>query len=220
MEVWMCSVDWPKAIGVFKDLVLAAAATVTAIAAVRGISKWRAEEQGKADFDLARRALGAIFRFQTSFQRARSAFTDASEFPGGYVPVETDPAVDGAAWKHVMEARLAKVYVNLTELDGITQEMDALWGDGARSNVDRLFGCYSTLRASMHMYVQDQYQGGRIFTHNPSEREKVESHVWDMPSLVEGTTDQFKPNELTERLKAAVQESSKQLRAHLPMHKK
>jgi hypothetical protein len=220
MEAWMCSFDWGKVIGAVKDLVLAGAAVVTARAALKGISKWRAEEQGKADFDLARRALGAIFRFQTSFQRARSAFTDASEFPEGYLSSETDATSNGAAWAKVFEARLAKVYTNLTELDGITQEMDALWGEGARSNVDLLFGCYSTLRASMHMYVQDQYQGGRIFARNPGEREKVESHVWDMPKLVEGTTDQFAPNELTERLKEAVKDSSKELRTHLPMHKK
>jgi hypothetical protein len=220
MEAWMCSFDWGKVISAGKDLVLAGAAIVTARAAVQGISKWRAEEQGKADFELAKRSLGAIFRFQTSFQRARSAFTSVSEFPDGYNAQDAGAATKGAAWAHVFEARIAKVFAILTELDGITQEMDALWGNGARSQVDRLFGCYSTLRASMQLYVQNEYQSGRIFERNPGQRELVESHVFDMPKLVEGTTDKFQPNELTERLVSAVKASSAELRVRLPMHKK
>lgn len=60
MGDWACAVDWPQPAGVLKNLALAAAAVVTAVVAVRGFSKWRSEDRGKADFDLTRRALKAL----------------------------------------------------------------------------------------------------------------------------------------------------------------
>jgi hypothetical protein len=219
MSTWMCTVDWPKAIGVIRDLIVASAAIFTASVAYLGISKWKSEEQGKADFDLSRRALQAIFRFQSEFQRARSAFTGPSEFPEGYDPNDHAPATQARAWSHVFQTRINKAYAALTDLDALRPEMDALWGEGSHIDLDRFYSCYSTLMSSMQLYVRNESDSGRIFQRNDALRRRTEADVFDTGQLVDGAAgNEIVPSELTERLKGAVADASAKLRTYLPMH--
>jgi hypothetical protein len=213
----MCTVDWPKAVGVVKDLVLAGAAIVTARAALMGITKWRSEEKGKADFDLARRSLQAVFRFEAAFQRARSPFTSGSEFPQGYDPMAATPREKAGAWAHVFQARIDKAFVALMELDALKPEMGALWGDGDLID-ERLYGSYSTLRSAMDLFLQNERQGGALFNRRPELEIEVNAQVFDTP-ILPGDGEPLPPTELTTRVKEAVKESALRLRRYLPTHK-
>lgn len=74
-----CVIDWPGTASFLKDVIVAGAAIFTARVAVIGLQKWRAEESGKADFDLARRVGKATFRFRDVLQDARSPTSPRSE---------------------------------------------------------------------------------------------------------------------------------------------
>jgi hypothetical protein len=220
MWAWICSVDWSKAIGVAKDVVLAVSAAITAAAAVRGISKWRAEEQGKADSDLARRALLALFQFQTSFQRARWVATTGSEYPRDFDPIAATAEQKAEAWTHIFTKRLDGVHTSFVQVEAILVEMEALWGSESRSGLDGLYGCYSRLRGSMELYVKDLQSGGAIFGRSRELGSRVESDVFDAPLIAEEEGATPPSNELTDQLKEVVSAGATQLRMRLPMHRR
>src|ERR1700730_13385920 len=54
-----------------RDFALAAAAVTTAVVAVLGLKRWRAELRGKADFDVARGLIRATYKLRDEIQSCR-----------------------------------------------------------------------------------------------------------------------------------------------------
>jgi len=160
MESWMCGVDWPKAIGIFKDLVLAAAAVVTATVAVKGFSKWRSEDQGKADLDLARRALKCLFAYRLEFSRSRSPVLWVAELQN-----------DGDEKQEIRAKALARAYGRRLEplraaavsLEAVQTEVEGLWGERAGNAIHRVLRTFNTLSNSIDAVIENERGGGEDF---------------------------------------------------------
>jgi len=56
--------DWPTLITTGKDLILAGAAITGSIVAVKGLSTWKRQLRGQAEYELAKRVLKATFQYR------------------------------------------------------------------------------------------------------------------------------------------------------------
>lgn len=93
--------NWPGVADFARDVIVSLAVIVTAIVACIGINTWRAEESGKADFDLARRLGTAVYRFRDALALARRPFVATGEFQDGKSPVAGSGAPEADAYAHV-----------------------------------------------------------------------------------------------------------------------
>ena len=119
-----------ETIAVISDIVLALAAIVVATVAVRGLSTWRKELHGQADFALARRIMQIVYESRNRFRQIRNDLS-----------VET--------WDTQYE-RLNGIFC---ELDVALLEAKVLWGDHLKSAKQTLKECVSTY----HLARQKKY---------------------------------------------------------------
>lgn len=210
----VCTVDWLAVAGVTKDVVVAIAATVTAAVAWRGISAWRAEESGKADFDLARRLGTVVYRFRDAIAAARSPFIAAGEFPDGKRPgTEMDEA---DAYAHVYNQRFQDVRRSGIDLLALRNEAEALWGKEIVAKLDGLLRNGSTLHAAMEAVVSDKASHGADFRHNVEFGKTMHAEVSDTGYSVNSDGTKGVRNEFTAKIEQDVVNVAAYLRTKLP----
>jgi len=210
----LCTVDWLAVVGVTKDVVVAIAAIVTATVACIGISKWRAEESGKADFDLARRLGTAVYRFRDAMAAARHPFIAAGEFPEGKPPGKGKDGAD--AYAHVFNQRFQNVQQSVTDLRALRNEGEALWGTEIAEKLDELLRHAIVLHVAMSAVVSDKASYGVEFKSNPELRKKMEARVSDMGDEFNGDGTRGAPNEFTTKIEGNVEGVAAYLRTKLP----
>jgi len=210
----VCTVDWLAVVGVCKDVVVALAAIVTATVACIGISKWRAEESGKADFDLARRLGAAVYRFRDAIAAARHPFIAAAEFPEGK---PTDNGKAGAdAFAHVFNQRFQGVQQSATDLRALRNEVEALWGIAIVGKLGELLDHAIVLHVAMSAVVSDKASFGTEFRDNPELRKKMWARVTDTGNEINSDGTKGAPNELTTKIERDVEGVAAYLRTKLP----
>ena len=211
-----CIVDWTATASFFKDVIVSTAAIFTAFVAYKGISKWRSEEAGKADFELSRRVGKAVFRMRDVLNGARNPFTFAHEFPEGYD--SNDPSQQGAAWAHVFNSRWGPVRDCAIEIQSLRNEAEALWGGAILAPLDRLLHQANTLQVAMGAYARNQQAQGQHFANNRDFGQRIESQVFDSGNLLNVDGTDGGPNPLTVAIDAAVNDAATYLRTKLPQH--
>jgi hypothetical protein len=72
---------WTLWVPIVRDIVATAAAVVTAIVAARGVSAWRHQMVGKAEFDAARDLSRAVHKLVKAVQISRTPVIAMSEYP-------------------------------------------------------------------------------------------------------------------------------------------
>jgi len=209
-----CAIDWPGTADFFKDIVVSVAAIFTAGVAYRGISKWRSEEAGKADFDLARRVGKSVFRMRDVLADARRAMTFAYEFPENYDPA--DGPKQAAAWAHVFNARFEPVRECAIELQSLRNETEALWGGDILVNLNRLVRQATRLQVAMGAYVRNEQALGAHFNGNQGFGDQVRAEVHDMGNAINPDGTEGAPNAMTTEIQSAVDALAAYLRTKLP----
>jgi hypothetical protein len=211
-----CHMDWPATASVIRDVIVSIATMFTAFVAYKGISKWRSEESGKADFELSRRIGKVIFRMRDVMRNARAPFVAASEFPDGYNPSNSTNADRASAWAHVFNERWAPVRDCAIEIQSLRNEAEALWGNDIIPMLSKILILTNTLRIAMGAHIQNESAGGQLFTRTPDYGKKIESELFDTGNEIEVDSTGGAPNAFTADLEAAVTEAAAYLRTKLP----
>lgn len=214
-----CVLDWPGTASFFKDIIISGAAVFTAFVAYKGISKWRSEESGKADFELSRRIGKAIFRMRDVMRNARAPFVVASEFPEGYNALNATTAQKASAWAHVFNERWIPVRDCAVEIQTLRNEAEALWGNAVIPMLDKLLGLTNTLRVAMGAYIQNEHAAGDHFGKNPDFGKKIDAQLFDAGNEINADGNEGAPNAFTSDLDRAVFDAATYLRTKLPAHK-
>jgi hypothetical protein len=210
----LCAVDWLAVVGVAKDVVVAIAAIVTATVACIGISKWRAEESGKADFDLARRLGTAAYRFRDAIAAGRRPFISASEFPDGMPPGSGKNEAD--AYAHVFNQRFQGVRQSAIDLRALRNEAEALWGKEIVGKLDALLGWGFVLHSAMSALVSDKASCGADFRSNDAFGKATRAEVFDTGNSINSDGTKGAPNEFTTKIERDVENVAAYLRTKLP----
>lgn len=214
MAGWACTVDWLAVVGVVKDVVVAIAAIVTATVAWVGVSKWRAEEAGKADFDLARRLGTVVYRFRDAIASARRPFIAAGEFPEGAPPGTGKSEAD--AYAHVFNQRFQDVRRSGTDLLALRNEAEALWGKEIVVKLDGLLRHGSSLHAAMEADISDKASHGADFRHAVEFGQRIRAEVFDTGHKLNSDGTRGEPNEFTTKIERDVESVASYLRTKLP----
>lgn len=216
MQGITCSIDWPGTMSFIKDLIVAVAAIVTASAAWLGVSKWRAEESGKADFDLARRLGRAIFRFRDAMASARRPLTGNSEFPDGKQPIAGSGANEASAYAHLFSGRFKLVQESALEVLALRNEAEALWDKEIVEKLRKLINQAVRLRVAMNAFVSDKRSFGASFKHNEDFGNVIEARVFDHGDSINDDGTDGEPNPFTVLIDDAIEEVAAYLRTKLP----
>ena len=73
--------DWPKFISIGKDLIIAGAAITGSIVAAKGLSTWRRQLKGQAEYELSKRILKLTFQYRDTVCGVRNPVMWSYEMP-------------------------------------------------------------------------------------------------------------------------------------------
>lgn len=220
MNEWACSVDWPKAIGVIKDVIVASAAIATSFVAWRGVEKWRSEESGKADFDLARRLGKAVYKYRDALRAARTPLVSRSEYPADFNHGGASTAELEAAWSYIFRARWKPLQEAAAEVRLLSHEVAALWGEQAHQAVDELLRSANVVYFSMVSYVANEKSGGKNFANMPEVASRIADQLFDSGWRQDEEGNYVEGNKLTAHVDQAIKDLMDILRTKLPTHSK
>ena len=198
---------WADVITIIKDVVISGAAIATAYAAVTGLNKWSSELKGKANFDVARDLLRAVYKIRNEVEFCRSPMIFAHEFPDWYrgsLGKHDDDEV-GKAWGHAYRVRFVPVADAVSEFDLKTLEAEVLWGQQIKEKSQELRQLVRNLQVAMEAVVRDKYSGGEDF--------KDRDFGKSMRSIVSSST---KGDEFGQNVLAAFADLESAIRPHLP----
>ena len=199
----LAEIDWVAV----KEVAIAGAAVVTAIAAYRGLDKWRQELGGRARFDSARNLARSVFKFRNAIQSCRSPMIWASEWPVDFNQSEATNDQKGAAALHVYRKRLEPVKDAVSELEAAALESEAVFGNQIEQKVQSLRHCVIELQGAIESIVRDAYAGGRDF-------EQDKKFGQEMRATAHASHENA-ANPLNKKLAAAISDIEAILKQHL-----
>ncbi len=202
----------PEIVSVVKDMLIAGAATTTAVVAIVGLSNWNRELRGRVTFDTARSLAKSTYQLRDEIKECRSPFLAAAEFPDGYEGSlgRTSAREEALALAHVYGERWKFVWAALKEFDTNTLEAEVLWGERIRTKTDALRTCVRDLRTGIDALIQNAAVAGENFI---SDR-NFEKEMRELVSSSSGDN-----NPLTVSMAKAIKEIELEVRQHLARSK-
>ena len=143
---------WSETLSIVQGIVVSCAAITGSIVAVRGLSTWKKQTKGHADYELARRILISLFRLRDAIDAVRHPMMWAHEIP---LPPEDQAAnmeqnkIDHYGRTQAYQARWDRVQKERTNLYADLLESEALWG----LELKTLFGDISSLQHELWLCV-------------------------------------------------------------------
>jgi len=203
---------WATIVGVGKDVVTACAALVGAGVAVWGVNAWRVQLLGKAEHDLAKKILLAVYEVENKVLLYRNQVTtsgearEAAEKAGIKRPEGDNSEFDEAAYRAARDQRMAEVFGALAHLRKELFEARALWGDSALEGA-----------AELEAVVRELYGGHLRYRRYTKERRvRVTEEQWaKVEQLVFDQGDRTSPDSFTARVASAVMKAETELRPKL-----
>ncbi|MCW3677814.1 hypothetical protein [Burkholderia cenocepacia] len=194
-------------VGVVKDVILSAAAIVTAVVAVNGVTSWLRELRGKAEFDTALALMRATYGLRESVASCRSPWISAAEFPPDYKALEASNEAKGKAYGHVFRVRWSPVSAALSEFDARALEAEAIWGKDVVVAVEPLRKNVRTLYAAIQAFIDNIYSDGEDFDHDRPFGQRIQREVFAPVSATD--------NELSDQIAASVKRIETFVSPHL-----
>lgn len=178
--------DLAQLLSYSKDVILAVAAIVGAVVAVRGLRTWNRQLKGGTEYELTRRLLKNTYRLREAMALVRHPFMSAAEMPE---PPEDERnkmtrdqrvhygSVRGyeKRWEPVVAAR--------TDLQTDLLEAEVLWGSGVHSTFAPVFKLQHELYVRLHTYLRASDPGVPERTRDALHvlLEKVRDVLYGMP---------------------------------------
>ncbi|NDJ81450.1 hypothetical protein GXP65_10470 [Vibrio campbellii] len=190
-----------------KDVVLGLSALGTFFVAMYGVKSWARELKGKADFEVSRQLIRAVYKFRDEMEYSRSPMTLPNEFPENYDPMNRSSEYKAESWSYVFSNRWKPVVEAVQELEAQGLEAEALWGNEVKGLVQELRKNARLLRVGMQAVVDNEMEDNENFSSDPELGKQMRSRV-------------FKPirdeqDEITDAVKLSVEKLENYLRPHL-----
>jgi hypothetical protein len=137
-----------------KDVLVAVAAVVGAVVAIRGLNTWNRQLKGSAEYDLARRILKVSYRLRDAIKGVRYPAMWGVEMPNP--PAEeakrmSHEETDYYSKSHAYQARWQKVSDVRTDLQAELLEAQVLWS----GELNKLFEALFKLEHELFVAVQN-----------------------------------------------------------------
>ena len=180
---------------------------VVAYVAVKGFNRWQSEIKGRANFDLARSLLGAVYHLRDEIAHCRSPHRAAHEYPKDFDPLNGNCAKENEAERFIYSNRLKSVYEAWDKFNSFASEAEVLWADELKENVVVLKKCVIKLS----VYIQTWVGQKHFLQNNPSKGEEYKR-------IIEAPLDGG--DEFALQFESAIKEIENKLRPHIDFYNK
>lgn len=138
-----------------KDIVFGGSAAFTAYFAYRGLSAWREELKGRAEYQLAKDILKAVYRVREGFRHVRNPGMFAYEFPEDLQEesARLDPENRQRAIGYAYKKRFEVLDESFKELKDLSLEAEVEWGPELNEATEKIRACRGELLTTIHRYV-------------------------------------------------------------------
>lgn len=165
-------------VGTARDLMVGLSAVAATLLAFTGVNAWRRQLKGTAEYQVARKALNAVYAVREALIETRGRFTFPVEWAGRAPEASGREEFDVLIAAQSYRERLARLGRARAELHLVQQEALALWSEPAKEALEELFGTLDELYATY-----DQYFEIELLRARRKDREGVEEER-DADSLV------------------------------------
>ena len=149
----------------FSKLAPGIAALSAALVAIAGLSTWRRQLKGQAEYELARRVLRAVLKVRDEMSGVRAPIILGGEYAAAYQeanltpPDNGLPGADSKGAELVYERRWNRVVSAMRDLEAELLEAEVLWGAQVRASAAKLSTCIGELFAAVSMHLRMQATG-------------------------------------------------------------
>lgn len=148
--------DW---IGVSRDVFQIIFFITAIVTAIWGIRKWRAELEGKTQYEVAKSVIAGAYRIRDEIKRCRAPMMSPNEYADREaIPGENDRQKKIAESMFAYNNRYRRVIDALNEWYPAVIEAEALFGAEARENIEKLQACCRELGAAISIHHQSRYE--------------------------------------------------------------
>lgn len=123
-----------------------AAGCVAIVVAIIGLSTWRRQLKGTAEYDLTRRLMFTVYKLRDALEGVRDPFLSVAEGRDGPADAPWEVVAYDKRWSKVREA--------LIELDVVSLECEVIWGNAVRELKTEIIGNVRTLSAAVTAYAR------------------------------------------------------------------
>jgi len=193
-----------------KDIVVGLAAAAAAIFAYLGLSAWRKELKGKAEYQLAKDVLKSVYKVREAFKHVRNPIIYQYEYPEGmrdyHGHLKHEHDHEGTA--HVYEKRweiMAKAFGELEEHHLAAQ---VEWGSGFQEVIVKLRSCRVELLIAIQQMLERKKNPREAPVTKPEERVEERSVLYH-------TGNNSEHDKFTPQIEEAINDFEKWLRPHV-----
>ena len=209
---YIVSLNWKKKmtlseyITAVKDVLVGLSAVSAAVFAYLGLTTWRKELKGKAEYQLAKEVLKSVYKVREAFKHVRKFVIYRYEYPEemldyhGNLKMEHD--YEGTA--HVYEKRCEVMAEAFRELEEHHLEAQVEWGSEFQDVIEKLRSCKAEILIAIDQMLERKK--------NPREVEPTSAEERSVLSY-RGVDD--KHNKFTPQIDEAIIEFEKWLRPHI-----
>lgn len=176
--------DTGEYLAVIKDIANIVAAGIASFVAVTGLTTWKRQLKGNAEYQLARRLLKSVYALRDAIALVRNPFQSAGEIAQALreaninvdyrdkgFQVLSAQAVYQHRWNRVVEASSA------LQVDGL--EAEALWGPVIQEHLRALSALVSELSFSIQMYLRNLERPPRDQTSD--QMRAIDAVIYEVP---------------------------------------
>jgi hypothetical protein len=209
--------DGAAVIEVVKDVIVALSAVGGAVIAGIGLSTWRRQLRGNADYEVARKVLRGAYRVRDAIGWVRNPMILPGEMASawksaGHPPESFDPFKRGADLDEaVYQARWREVVAAMSDLEAEQLEAEVLWGAEAKAAIWPLRQRVGELRVALERWLRQKAESAR----SPHPMNKQEIEDWkELDHMVYGMSGD-ESDKFSQSVKSAVEGCEDLVRPHL-----
>lgn len=156
-DYWQ-TIDWEVTAKATRYFTASIASVVGAVVACKGLSTWRKQLRGNAEYDLARRVMKASLKVRKALRRIRNPLVTAGEereaLRQKYSNKTDDELKDVDSNLAVYDARWQAVADVMLELRMASIEAEVIWKDEAKQKITPLGDCVFELRTAVDQFLR------------------------------------------------------------------
>lgn len=145
----------------FSDIATGVATSVMAILAAIGLTTWRTQLAGTADYELARRVLRSVFRVRDEIARMRSPVLSGGETSvavsaaGEKLPDDFEDA-SRRSYELAYDARWRRLTEVLSDFEVELVEAEVLWGKSTQAHAKRMRKAVARLSVAIRSHLRSR----------------------------------------------------------------
>jgi hypothetical protein len=199
-----------KWIAAVRDVLVGLSAVSAAIFAYLGLSAWRKELKGKAEYELAKDVLKSVYRVREAFKHVRNPAIFQYEYPADMTDhhghLEGKHDYEGTA--HVYEKRWEKMDQAFRELEEHHLAAQVEWGSKFQDVIKKLRSCRADLLIAVQQLLERKKNPREVPRTTAEEKAEERSVLYHLGSDSEHDT-------FTPQIDEAIADFERWLRPHV-----